>query len=254
MMMAVENMKNIKTSIIHNFIIENVIPDALSEHKELVDYSIKSLESENSSQNNNITLNKQVEYNHNVLRKKYGSLQKFVHNTEVAVNYCCNLFPVDEVHKIAVLDIRILNCDRNDENILVVKKKNTKGEREMVLIHSLSLPDCIEINEYEMCWMGWDHSQKPFSKKIKDYISGIDIIGDMKKISDIVKIRQKCLQNYRIANILLKIAVVEFDLTPYEIGMIIYRPGFEETPSKIEEICKEALKLSEFYLKSKSPT
>ena len=57
----------------------------------------------------------------NISKKKYGSLQKFVHNTEVAVNFSCDLFLVEEVHKIALLDLRILNCDRNDENILVVK-------------------------------------------------------------------------------------------------------------------------------------
>ena len=159
---------------------------------------------------------KQFEYN--ALKKKYGSLQKFVHGTEVAVNFSCDLFPIDEVHKIAVLDMRILNCDRNDENILVVKKKNTKGEREFKLIpidHALSFPDCIEINEYEICWMGWEHSQKPFSKKMKDYIANIDILEDMKKISDVVKIRPKCLQNYRVANLLLKIAACEYNLTPY---------------------------------------
>ena len=30
-------------------------------------------------------------------------------------------FVFSEVHKIAILDIRILNCDRNEENILVKK-------------------------------------------------------------------------------------------------------------------------------------
>ena len=32
-----------------------------------------------------------------------------------------NQFDVDEVHKIGILDIRIVNCDRNDANILVKK-------------------------------------------------------------------------------------------------------------------------------------
>ena len=32
-----------------------------------------------------------------------------------------NIFIIREVRKIAILDIRILNCDRNDGNILVTK-------------------------------------------------------------------------------------------------------------------------------------
>lgn len=31
------------------------------------------------------------------------------------------MFQTDEVHKVGILDIRILNCDRNEENILVKK-------------------------------------------------------------------------------------------------------------------------------------
>ncbi len=62
--------------------------------------------------------------------------------------------------------------------------------------HSLSFPDCIEVNEYEMCWMGWKQAHKPFSKKMLEYIKNIDIIGDMKKISDVVKIRSVSIKLY----------------------------------------------------------
>ena len=33
--------------------------------------------------------------------------------------------------------------------------------------------------------------------------------------------------------------------------MIMYRPGFEETPSILEAICEKAHQLSEFYINSK---
>lgn len=53
---------------------------------------------------------------------KQGSLQKFVH----AVSNCEDMgpqhFPVHEVHKIAVLDMRMGNADRNGANILVQKE------------------------------------------------------------------------------------------------------------------------------------
>lgn len=50
---------------------------------------------------------------------KQGSFQKFVDFDDVAGDLSSSLFPVDEVHKIAILDIRLNNADRNEANILV---------------------------------------------------------------------------------------------------------------------------------------
>jgi hypothetical protein len=44
--------------------------------------------------------------------------------------------------------------------------------------------------------MGWKQAHKPFSKKMLEYIKNIDIIGDMKKISDVVKIRSVSIKLY----------------------------------------------------------
>ena len=52
-------------------------------------------------------------------QRKYGSLQLYVDAEDVASNYSYNMYSVDEVHKIAILDLRIFNLDRNDANILV---------------------------------------------------------------------------------------------------------------------------------------
>lgn len=53
------------------------------------------------------------------LPHKRGSLQEFVHFECTASDVSHRLFPVHEVHKIALLDMRILNLDRNDANLLV---------------------------------------------------------------------------------------------------------------------------------------
>ncbi len=47
------------------------------------------------------------------LKTKHGSFQEFVESHDVAGNLGAHQFDVDEVHKIGVLDLRILNCDRN---------------------------------------------------------------------------------------------------------------------------------------------
>lgn len=50
---------------------------------------------------------------------KVGALQEYVVNKGPIENYSHSMFSVEEVHKIGVLDLRILNLDRNVCNILV---------------------------------------------------------------------------------------------------------------------------------------
>ena len=47
-----------------------------------------------------------------------GSLQKFVPNAESCEDYGPNLFSTEDVHRIGILDLRILNCDRHTGNLL----------------------------------------------------------------------------------------------------------------------------------------
>ena len=50
---------------------------------------------------------------------KIGSLQSFIKSEGPIENYSSDLFDKNEIHKIAILDLRILNLDRNCTNILV---------------------------------------------------------------------------------------------------------------------------------------
>jgi hypothetical protein len=127
-------------------------------------------------------------------------------------------------------------------NIIKRKKKKNAEKSYYKLIpidHSLSLPDCIEIQEYEMCWMSWNQAQKPITKECLDYIEKIDILDDIRKLGELIKIRDICLKNFRIANIVLK-KCAKNGLTLYDIGRILFRPGYEEVPSKIELIVEKA--------------
>mmetsp|Transcript_18597 Transcript_18597/g.25686 ORF Transcript_18597/g.25686 Transcript_18597/m.25686 type:complete len:927 (+) Transcript_18597:506-3286(+) len=53
---------------------------------------------------------------------KLGSLQKFIRTSETFENIGTSLISTFELQKIALLDIRILNCDRNASNILAIRK------------------------------------------------------------------------------------------------------------------------------------
>lgn len=89
-------------------------------------------------------------------------------SNDMAGNMGSNQFDVEQVHKIGILDVRIVNCDRNDANILVKKlmmgkEKPRKVMRLIPIDHGLSFPDNFEIFDYEIVWMGYRQAQQPFS-------------------------------------------------------------------------------------------
>eukprot|EP00326_Haptolina_ericina_P033205 CAMPEP_0181244184 /NCGR_PEP_ID=MMETSP1096-20121128/42712_1 /TAXON_ID=156174 ORGANISM="Chrysochromulina ericina, Strain CCMP281" /NCGR_SAMPLE_ID=MMETSP1096 /ASSEMBLY_ACC=CAM_ASM_000453 /LENGTH=739 /DNA_ID=CAMNT_0023340691 /DNA_START=48 /DNA_END=2266 /DNA_ORIENTATION=+ len=62
---------------------------------------------------------------------KVGSLQQWVRYDDLASDLGPSTFPIHEVHKVALLDMRLLNTDRNDANILVRKaNKHARGGHE----------------------------------------------------------------------------------------------------------------------------
>jgi len=75
-------------------------------------------------------------------------------------------FSTDDVHRIAILDLRILNLDRNEGNILVQKAEDKKGNRKLILVpidHGMSLPDTLELCSFDLCWLGWPQAEEKFS-------------------------------------------------------------------------------------------
>lgn len=97
---------------------------------------------------------------------KFGSLQQFVENKGPVENFSCSNFHKDEVHKIAILDLRILNLDRNDTNILVkIKQKIEIKDGKKVkrpcyslvpIDHGLSIPDRLAVQTYDLTWLSWE--------------------------------------------------------------------------------------------------
>ncbi|SBT79359.1 phosphatidylinositol 3-and 4-kinase, putative [Plasmodium malariae] len=64
--------------------------------------------------------------NESNLKWKCGSLQEFIDSRESVGNYDFKQFSIRDIHKIAILDIRVMNLDRNDGNILVSPLKSLK--------------------------------------------------------------------------------------------------------------------------------
>eukprot|EP01006_Ploeotia_vitrea_P037286 TRINITY_DN66112_c9_g4_i2.p1 TRINITY_DN66112_c9_g4~~TRINITY_DN66112_c9_g4_i2.p1 ORF type:complete len:710 (+),score=349.58 TRINITY_DN66112_c9_g4_i2:249-2378(+) len=171
---------------------------------------------------------------------KVGSLQEFVDYDEMAGDLAPQTFPVREVHKIGLLDIRMVNTDRNDANILVKRKRGT----DVTLVpidHSYSLPDVLEIAWTDWVWLGWPQAKVPFDEETKRWVDNLDVARDMHELRTKFNVREECLTLMRICNTLLKKGV-KAGLNLYEIASILCRSDLDE-PSQLEIICAQATAL-----------
>ena len=177
------------------------------------------------------------------LNEKYpktGSLQEYVENNGTVDDYSTSNFSTQETQKICVLDIRILNMDRNEGNILVVKEGS---QFKLVPIdHGLSISDNFEISDYDLCWMSWPQAKEPITPKCLEYIEAMDPLENIKFLQEAMQFRDKCLRNIRISSLLLKKGA-KAGLSLYNIGTMLYRKGYSETPSVIEKIIEDAYDL-----------
>jgi hypothetical protein len=83
---------------------------------------------------------------------KYGSLQQFVKSDTDCEELGYSALSVEQVHKIAVLDLRLANADRNGSNILA--KRDADGQWILTPIdHGYVMPDTWEDMSFE--WSFW---------------------------------------------------------------------------------------------------
>lgn len=76
------------------------------------------------------------------VKVKIGSLQMYVENQGSCEDMGPGAFPVNEVHKISLLDIRLANADRHAGNILL--RKDGSGQSALIPIdHGYCLPECV---------------------------------------------------------------------------------------------------------------
>ncbi|KAG9152880.1 hypothetical protein Leryth_012494 [Lithospermum erythrorhizon] len=174
---------------------------------------------------------------------KIASFQQFVPHDFDASDHGTSSFPVSSVHRIGILDIRILNTDRHAGNLLVRKlnENGRFGQVELIPIdHGLCLPESLEDPYFE--WIHWPQASIPFSVDELEYIKKLDPFGDSEMLrSELPMIREACLRVLVLCTIFLKEAAV-YGLCLAEIGEMMTR-GFhsgEEEPSELELACIKA--------------
>lgn len=171
--------------------------------------------------------------------RKVGSFQQFVPHEMDCEEMGPSKFPLLEVQKICVLDIRLGNTDRNGGNILA--KRNEDSEWELTPIdHGYCIPDSFVDINFE--WIYWPQAKVPFCKVALEYISSLDAERDLLILkSHGLHLRRECERVFRVCTMLLK-KCASRGLTPKQIGQIMCRESFTRSP--LEKMEKRALQLA----------
>lgn len=171
------------------------------------------------------------------IKEKIGSLQLFVHASSNCEDMGPAHFPVHEVHKIAVLDIRLANTDRNGANILVCKPQESSDWTLVPIDHGYCLPDKFEDCTFE--WLYWPQANIPFGPAILEYIAALDADADIALLQEHGWILpSECARVLCVGTMLLKKGAAA-GLTPCEIGSMMCRKMLNKK-SMVEDILEHA--------------
>ncbi|KAK9094051.1 hypothetical protein Scep_025520 [Stephania cephalantha] len=176
-------------------------------------------------------------YNHSSKNIKIGSLQMFMENNGSCEDMGPRSFPLEEVHKISVLDIRLANADRHAGNILISKDMETDRTVLIPIDHGYCLPENFEDCTFD--WLYWPQAKQPYNLDTVKYIMSLDAEEDIALLKfHGWDLPLECARVLRISTLLLKKGV-QRGLTPFEIGSIMCSQTVNKE-STIEEIVREA--------------
>ncbi|OVA20662.1 Phosphatidylinositol 3-/4-kinase [Macleaya cordata] len=181
---------------------------------------------------------------------KIASLQRFVDHDFDAGDLGPSGFSVSSVHRIGILDVRLLNLDRHAGNILVKKNKlendgysenYTVGSSDLVPIdHGLCLPELLDDPYFE--WLHWPQASVPFSESEAEYISRLDPFKDAELLRiELPTLKESSIRILVLCTVFLKFAAVA-EVCLADIGDMMTREfrGSEQEPSVLETLCIKA--------------
>eukprot|EP00249_Psilotum_nudum_P007466 c20584_g1_i1 orf=556-2388(+) len=167
---------------------------------------------------------------------KIGSLQKFVQAVSSCEDVGTSSFPVEEVHKITVLDLRLANTDRNGGNILVCKGEN-QSVKLIPIDHGYCLPEKFEECTFE--WLYWPQACHPYGPSALKYIESLDAEDDITLLRQYgCNLCPQSTRVLRVSTMVLKKGAAA-GLSPFQIGSIMSRE-FPDQKSPIENLLEEA--------------
>jgi hypothetical protein len=177
------------------------------------------------------------------LMKKAGSFQEFIRCECTIDDISPSKIAVEEVHKIAILDIRIMNADRNSANLLVRRRQDDTLEL-VPIDHGYCLRSVCDVSWMDWCWLDWPQLKKPLSEYHKKYIEHLDIEADAQMLRNELNICEEAVDYFRASSAILK-AGVKAGLTLYDIAILCCRnDNLAEVPSMMEKLFSMASELA----------
>ncbi|KAL4179123.1 hypothetical protein AMTRI_Chr13g118460 [Amborella trichopoda] len=183
---------------------------------------------------------------------KIASFQQFVAHEYNASDLGSSKFSVSAVHRIGILDVRILNADRHSGNILVKTHRSSlnsynrcidvgEGYGLVPIDHGLCLPQALEDPYFE--WLHWAQASVPFADEELEYIRKLDPFKDADMLrTELPMLREASLRILVLCTIFLKGAAAS-GLCLSHIGEMMTREfcGMEEESlSQLEILCIQA--------------
>ncbi len=168
---------------------------------------------------------------------KVGSAQEWLHESHCRWDELSSkeigALPAVEIQKIAILDMRILNHDRNEENILVAK------DRLIPIDHGPVFCDTLR-EKFNWCWMDTAQARQKCCPEIKKQLKSIDFYHDAALLRKELGMRRKALFCMMTATLFLQIAS-ERDLTPFEMGQFVGADGFSPSINPLHVLSQQAI-------------
>jgi len=164
--------------------------------------------------------------------KVVGSLQEFVPSESSAEEIGWGRITRHDVHKIGLLDCRILNKDRHLGNILVTEDE--AGCHLVPIDHGLSLPSTV-MGGGSFEWLQFPHCKQPFDEDTVDFVRNIDADRDVQLLRQLPGVREECIETMKICTIFLK-KCVKRGMTLYQIGRMMSRYDDEQEMCALEKM------------------
>jgi len=168
---------------------------------------------------------------------KVGSLQEFVENDGSAADVGPSIFPTEEVHRMAVLDLILHNTDRHEGNILY--RETPQGVKLIPIDHGFSLPDKVGGAWFD--WINYPQAKKEFSGEIVSVVEQLNAETLSEDFTG-VKLRPECRRTLDMSTLLVKKGV-KAGLTPKQLGLFASRRNPNEI-SQFEVLVNDAENMS----------
>jgi Phosphatidylinositol 3- and 4-kinase len=118
-------------------------------------HSIVATNKSSSSQSASFDASFNNNNNNNNNNKKVGSFQEFVRCECSMDDLSPSKLSVEQVHKIAILDIRLLNADRNGANLLCRRRPEDNTLELVPIDHGYCLRSVCDVSWMDWCWLDW---------------------------------------------------------------------------------------------------